>query len=54
MIAFTLILPGMILKIVSFHDFSHQRCLGRLLAALTAQAALIGKSWKAVWPELVF
>ena len=39
----TLILPGIILKFVSFHDFSHQRCLGRLLAALTAQAALMGK-----------
>ena len=39
----TLILPAIILKFVFFHDFSHQRCLGRLLAALTAQAALMGK-----------
>ena len=40
------ILPGIILKIVSFHDFSPQSCLCRLLPAGSAQAAFWGKSWK--------
>ena len=35
----TLILPALILKIVSFHDFPQKSCLGRPFAAWPVQAS---------------
>ena len=42
----TSILPAIILKIVSFHDCPHQRCLSRPTSQWPASTALKGKSWK--------